>query len=109
MLIPTDRLFPRGLVRPALASTVYVGIDQYRNNPEPVVMKWGFILVTLYMGPLGLLLYVLADKEPRPGTHEVFVKPLWKQGIGSTIQATPLVSSLRLRSLHRLACRCGSI
>jgi manganese oxidase len=49
------------------------------------VMKWGFILVTLYMGPLGLLLYVLADKEPRPGEHEAFTKPLWKQGIGSTI------------------------
>ena len=27
-------------------------------------MKWGFILVTLYMGPIGLLLYVLADKGP---------------------------------------------
>jgi hypothetical protein len=69
----------------ALASTVYVAIDQYRNNPEPVVMKWGFILVTLYMGPLGLLIYVLADKEPRPGEHESFTKPLWKQGVGSTI------------------------
>src|ERR1700716_145365 len=34
----------------AAASTLYVGIDQYRNNPEPVVMKWGFILVTLYNG-----------------------------------------------------------
>ena len=51
------------------ACTVYVAIDQYRNNPEPVVMKWGFILVTLYTGPIGLLLYVLADKEPRPGEH----------------------------------------
>lgn len=30
-------------------------------------------------------MYVLADKEPRPRTHEEFVKPLWKQGIGSTI------------------------
>ncbi|MCP9234086.1 multicopper oxidase domain-containing protein [Mesorhizobium sp. LMG 17147] len=69
----------------ALASTLYVGYDQYRNNPEPVVMKWGFILVTLYMGPLGLLLYVLADKEPRPGEHELFTRPLWKQGVGSTI------------------------
>src|SRR3989454_8324027 len=69
----------------AAASTGYVGWDQYRNNPEPVVMKWGFILVTLYMGPLGLLLYVLADKEPRPGEHEQFVRPLWKQGAGSTI------------------------
>ena len=34
----------------AFASTVYVAWDQYRNNLEPVVMKWGFILVTLYMG-----------------------------------------------------------
>ncbi|HEV8580993.1 MAG TPA: DUF4396 domain-containing protein [Thermoanaerobaculia bacterium] len=69
----------------AAASTLYVAVDQYRNNPEPAVMKWGFILVTLYMGPIGLLLYVLADKEPRPGEHEDFVKPLWKQGVGSTI------------------------
>src|SRR5437867_3261300 len=69
----------------AIASSIYVGWDQYRNNPEPAVMKWGFILVTLYMGPFGLLLYVLADKEPRPGEHESFIKPLWKQGVGSTI------------------------
>jgi len=69
----------------AIISTMWVGWDQCRNNPEPAVMKWGFILVTLYMGPLGLLLYVLADKEPRPGTHEQFTAPLWKQGVGSTI------------------------
>lgn len=69
----------------AFASTAYVAVDQYRNNPEPTVMKWGFILVTLYMGPIALLLYVLADKEPRPGEHEEFIKPLWKQGVGSTI------------------------
>ena len=69
----------------AFASTAYVAIDQYRNNPEPRVMKWGFILVTLYMGPIALLLYVMADKEPRPGEHETFIKPLWKQGVGSTI------------------------
>ena len=76
----------------AAASTLYVGIDQYRNNPEPVVMKWGFILVTLYMGPLGLLLYVLADKEPRPGEHEDFTRPLWCQ-------------SAHCRPSNRPACR----
>lgn len=69
----------------AATSAVYVGVDQYRNNPEPVVMKWGFILITLYMGPLWLLLYVLADKEPHLGEHEAFIQPLWKQGVGSTI------------------------
>ena len=69
----------------AVVSAVYVAYDQFRNNPEAPVMKWGFVLVTLYMGPVGLLLYVMADKEPAPGTHEHFVKPLWKQGVGSTV------------------------
>ena len=69
----------------AATSTAYVAWDQFRNNPEPKVMKWGFILVTIYMGPLGLLLYILADKEPHPGEHETFIKALWKQGVGSTI------------------------
>jgi hypothetical protein len=67
-----------------IASVAYVAID-LRKNPEPAVMKWGWILVTLYMGPIAAGLYVLSDKEPRPGTHEEFVRPLWKQGIGSTI------------------------
>ncbi len=69
----------------AVLSAAYVAWDQFRGNPEPAVMKWGFVLVTLYMGPIGLLLYVLADKEPRPGTHEEFIKPRWKQGVGSTV------------------------
>ncbi|MDQ6768921.1 MAG: copper oxidase, partial [Gemmatimonadota bacterium] len=61
----------------AVLSAFYVAYDQFRNNPEAPVMKWGFVLVTLYMGPIGLLLYVMADKEPSPGTHERFVQPLW--------------------------------
>jgi FtsP/CotA-like multicopper oxidase with cupredoxin domain len=69
----------------ALLSAAYVAFDQWRNNPEAAVMKWGFVLVTLYMGPIGLLLYVMADKEPAPGSHEEFVSPLWKQGVGSTV------------------------
>src|SRR5258705_9056297 len=69
----------------AVLSAVYVAHDQFRYNPEAPVMKWGFVLVTLYMGPIGLLLYVMADKEPAPGGHEEFIKPLWKQGVGSTV------------------------
>ena len=69
----------------AICCAAYVAYDQFNGNPEPAVMKWGFVLVTLYMGPLGLLLYVMADKEPQPGTHEAFVDPLWKQSVGSTI------------------------
>jgi manganese oxidase len=65
-------------------SVIYVAYDTF-HNPEANVMKWGWILVTLYMGPLAVGLYILSDKEPRPGEHEEFIKPLWRQGIGSTI------------------------
>jgi hypothetical protein len=69
-----------------LVSVTYVFWDNFvRGNPEETVMKWGWVLITLYMGPVGLALYVLADKEPRPGEHAEFIKPLWKQGVGSTV------------------------
>lgn len=68
-----------------LASTAYVAWDAFANNPELTVMKWGWVLVTLYTGVLGAVLYVMSCKEPRPGTHERFISPLWKQGVGSAI------------------------
>jgi len=67
------------------ASVAYVAWDAFTNSPEMKVMKWGWILVTLYLGPIGLFLYVMSCKEPVPGTHEEFIKPLWKQGLGSAI------------------------
>ena len=66
-------------------SVFYVAWDSIVNNPELRVMKWGWVLVTLYMGPVALVLYILSCKEPRPGNHEDFVRPLWKQAVGSTI------------------------
>ena len=88
----------------ALASSAYVAWDQFTRNPEPAVMKWGFVLVTLYMGPIALLLYVMADKEPSPGTHEAFVRPLWKQGVGSAIHcvagdATGIITAAAITAL----------
>ena len=85
MLIQPFDVFVYAWLIIALLSAAYVAWDQFSGNPEPAVMKWGFVLVTLYMGPIGLLLYVMADKEPRPGQHEEFIKPLWKQGVGSTV------------------------
>src|SRR5258705_93195 len=85
MLIQPIDIFVHGWLIVAAVSAVYVAWDQFTGNPEPAVMKWGFVLVTLYMGPIGLLLYVMADKEPTPGGHEEFIKPLWKQGVGSTV------------------------
>jgi hypothetical protein len=68
-----------------LVSVAYVAYDAFTKNPEMTVMKWGWILVTLYLGLIGLAMYVLSCKEPGPGLHEEFVRPLWKQGMGSVI------------------------
>ncbi|GAC1639434.1 MAG: hypothetical protein NVS4B8_06270 [Herpetosiphon sp.] len=66
-------------------SVLYVAWDAFTNNPEMTVMKWGWVLVTCYIGPVGAALYILSCQEPGPGTHEDFIKPMWKQALGSTI------------------------
>lgn len=68
-----------------LLSAAYVAWDAFANNPEMAVMKWGWLLVTLYTGPVGAAMYVLSCKEPRPGAHEAFIAPRWKQALGSSI------------------------
>jgi hypothetical protein len=34
---------------------------------------------------IGAALYVLSCKEPKAGTHQKFITPLWKQALGSSI------------------------
>ncbi|MEP0320448.1 DUF4396 domain-containing protein [Bauldia litoralis] len=65
-------------------SVLFVAID-IRNTPESTVMKWGFVLFTLYAGPFGAFLYVLGCREPLPGTHEQYVAARWRQVLGSTM------------------------
>ena len=66
-------------------SVIYVAWDLITRTPEMKVMKWGWVLVTLYAGPLAFIVYWLSCLEPAPGTHEEFIAPLWKQSVGSTI------------------------
>jgi len=66
-------------------SVAYVAYDLITNTPEMKVMKWGWVMVTLYTGVFGLIVYILSCREPSPGSHEKFVAPLWKQTVGSTI------------------------
>ncbi len=66
-------------------SVTYVAWDLFTRTPEMKVMKWGWILVTLYTGVIGLLVYWFSCREPAPFTHEKFITPLWKQTVGSTI------------------------
>ena len=66
-------------------SVVYVAWDALTRNPELTVMKYGWVLVTLYAGPVAAAFYVLSCQEPGPYQHEEFIKPLWKQALGSTV------------------------
>jgi len=67
-----------------LAAVLFVAID-IRSTPESPVLKWGFILLTAYTGPLGAFLYVLGCREPLPGMHEAYVAARWRQVLGSTM------------------------
>jgi uncharacterized protein DUF4396 len=96
-------------------SVAYVAWDSFTRNPELTVMKYGWVLVTLYTGPVGAAFYVLSCKEPGAFQHETFIKPLWKQALGSTIHclagdatgiifAAALTASLGLAMSIDLAC-----
>lgn len=65
-------------------SVAFVTID-IRSTPESSVLKWGFILLTAYTGPIGAFLYVLGCREPLPGLHERYVAARWRQVLGSTM------------------------
>jgi hypothetical protein len=65
-------------------SAAFVAID-IRSTPESPVLKWAFVLITAYTGPLGAFLYVLGCREPLPGLHERYVSERWRQVLGSTM------------------------
>jgi Domain of unknown function (DUF4396) len=65
-------------------AVAFVAID-IRSTPESPVLKWGFILLTAYTGPIGAFLYVLGCREPLPGLHERYIAARWRQVLGSTM------------------------
>jgi Domain of unknown function (DUF4396) len=65
-------------------SLAFVAID-IRSTPASPVLKWGFVLLTAYTGPIGAFLYVLGCREPLPGLHERYVATRWRQVLGSTM------------------------
>ena len=68
----------------AALSVAFVAVD-IRSTPESTVMKWGFVLLTAYTGPIGAFLYVLGCREPLPGLHERYAAVRWRQVLGSTM------------------------
>ena len=68
-----------------IASTAYVAYDLLARTPAMGVMKLGWILVLLYTGPVGLVVYVASCRRPAGLSHQAFVAPRWKQAVGSTV------------------------
>ena len=67
------------------ASTAYVAYDLLARTPAMGVMKLGWMLVLLYTGPVGLVLYLASCRKPAGQGHQTFVARRWKQALGSTI------------------------
>ncbi len=72
-------------VVPSLASVAYVAADVFLRTPAMKVMRWGWVLVVLYTGPIGLIVYVATCRQPASVPHERFIVPLWRQATGSTV------------------------
>ena len=65
-------------------SFLFVVID-IPKTPEDNVIKWAFVILVIFTGPIGAFFYVLGCREPIKGTHEIYVAARWKQVLGSTM------------------------
>jgi Domain of unknown function (DUF4396) len=68
-----------------IPSFLFVTIDIWRTTPESTVLKWAFVILTAFTGPLGAFFYMLGCREPLKGTHEQYVAAKWRQVLGSTM------------------------
>ena len=66
-------------------SFLFVVIDIWRSTPESPVLKWAFVILTAFTGPLGAFFYVLGCREPIRGTHDEYIAARWRQVLGSTM------------------------
>jgi hypothetical protein len=68
-----------------IPSFLFVVVDIWRTTPESPVLKWAFVILTAFTGPLGAFFYVLGCREPLRGSHEQYVATRWRQVLGSTM------------------------
>src|SRR5512135_712457 len=65
-------------------SIAFVGVD-IRSTPAHPVLKWAFMILVLFAGPVAAFVYVIGCREPLRGTHEAYVAARWRQVLGSTM------------------------
>jgi hypothetical protein len=68
-----------------LLSVVFVLWDSVTNGVTSWVQRTGWILVTIYTGPFGAFMYLMACRRPFPGGHDRFTESTWKQGVNSEV------------------------
>lgn len=66
-------------------SLIFLVYDLQTNTPSMGIMKLAWVLIVLYTGPVGLFIFFLSCRQPLPGTHDEYIKPHWKQSVGSMI------------------------
>jgi hypothetical protein len=52
-----------------IPSFLFVLIDIFITTPEATVMKWAFVILTAFTGPIGAFFYVLGCRKPRKEGH----------------------------------------
>ncbi|WHI50280.1 DUF4396 domain-containing protein [Microbulbifer sp. MLAF003] len=67
----------------AAISVVFVVWDSITNAPTSWVQRMAWILVVVYTGVVGLILYLLTCHRPFPGAHDTFTRATWKQSVNS--------------------------
>ena len=85
-------------------SLIFLIYDLIKNTPALPIMKWAWVLVTLYTGPLGLFFYLLSCRQPLAGMHDKYIENLWKQSLGSEVHclagdATGIIAAAFVLSL----------
>lgn len=66
-------------------SMLFLIWDLFTNTPTTKLMKLAWILVVLYTGPIGLLIYLLSCRQPLPHMHDAYINVHWKQAVGSLL------------------------
>lgn len=64
-------------------SLAFVVWDSLTNAPTSWVQRAAWILVVVYTGVVGLVLYLLTCRRPFPGGHDEYTRATWKQGVNS--------------------------
>ncbi len=70
----------------AFLAALWTAYDLIAKQPKIMpVIKVAWVLVILYLGIIGLILYILSCQAPPTIDHDEYVSPMWKRALGSTI------------------------